>query len=285
MSTKKKPPNKIKIPKEFQITRKQCKARTNERGLLASLPQIASTISNPHYSLQCLINNNKPISLYNTNVYYYCSNYLVNNVKLQILADKVKVKTILVKKDKQNVSILICYLNTKYEQTAYLCAFINKTILDATQEEQIRIYSFNQPYNYLLGELYGYTPKEIRGYYLNRYILKSLPPKIKSKMMKYITESNFDLNFVSHKTKLERLYNALKKVDNFADFDSKYLPMKDRSDKLKQDIINSKKYKAFVKLTKPQPFVFHISELQKTFPDDYNKLKPILTKFQKSLSK
>lgn len=274
---------KTKIPEAFKLTKSQCKAVINERGLLSVLPSLAQTVTPQHYPLLCVMNDVKPISFFTTNSYLYCPNRLINNIRIQIMADKMQVKTILIKKDKQDVSSFICYTNTGYVERAYLCAYFSQQLMDATPEEQQKLISFNSPYNYILGELYGYTQEEIRGYYLNKYILKSLPPKIKSKMMKYISESNFDLDFVSYKTKVQRLYNALKKVDNFADFNSKYTGIKTRATQFTEDAIKTNKYKAFRKRVKPQKFKFDLAELKSTFPDEYKKLMPEMKKFQKSL--
>lgn len=276
----------MKIPKEFRLTKAQCKASTNEKGLLSKLPPLADAISVVHYSLICLLNGNKPVSQYSTNSYFYCPTRLISNIKIQILADVMKVKTILIKKDKHNVSQYVCYLDPQYEESAYMCAYLNKIVYyDASPKEQKKMISFQQPYNYLFGKLYGYSDKEIRGYYLQRYLLKSVPPAIKAKMMKHVSESNFDLDIVSYKTKLERLYTALKKVDNFQDFDSKFRIIANRAQRLADDISANPKYKAFKRTTKPKPFKFNITELKDTYPDDYSKYAPTLIRFQKSLTK
>ncbi len=272
-----------KIPPEFRIKSNQCKAMTDEKGILSKLPPIAKTISPQHYSLLCVINKNKPICTYSSSDYIYCPNKLINNIKIQLLSTKFKVQTILIKRDKQGVENYICYLNPEYEDRAHICAYINKLIIDSSPDEMAKMHSFSQPYNYILGYLYGYSEKEIRGYYLQRYLLKSLPPKIKSKMMKYIEESNFDLDFVSYKVKLERLYKALKKVDNFKDFDEKFAQIKIRANITEKEIVSSNKFKAFRRSVKPKLLKFSISDLKTTYPDDYKKLAPQFTKFQKSL--
>lgn len=274
----------MKLPKEFTFKKSHCKALTNEKGLLSTLPPIASTISTYHYSLACLMSGVKPISMYSTTSYFYCPNKLMNNVKLQILATHMKVKTILIDKDQRYGTNMICYIDPKYEENAYLCAYITKLIFhDVSANKQQKMISFNQAYNHILGTLYGYTEPEIRGYYLQRYLLKSLPPKIKSKMMKYVSNSNFDLDIVSYKTKLERLYKALKKVDNLADFDSKYSRIIEQSQYIIDDIKKSKGFKSFVKKTKPKLFKFDISELKESYPDEYDTYAPKLKKFEKSL--
>lgn len=276
----------MKIPKEYILKKSQCKAQTDEKGLLSKLPPIASAISPQHYSLVCVLNGAKPICSYTTNTYHYCPNKLIDNVKLQILASHMNVKTILVAKESSDSFAYICYIDPKYKDNAQLCAYITNMIAkEPSPERQSKMLSFNQAYNYILGIIYGYSEAEIRGYYLQRYLLKSLPPKIKRKMMKYVEDSNFDLDIVSYKTKLERLHTALKKVDNFSDFDTKYKRIVGTAQSVIDDIKASRKYKTFVKSHQPKPFKFDYKELKNTYQDEYKTYAPIFAKFEKSLTK
>ena len=275
----------MRIPKEFKLIKKQCKATTNEKGLLSELPPITKTIGIVHYPLLCVLNDCKPMSHYINNSYQFCYNKLLNNCKIQIMASVDNIQTIIFYKDKQDNMEMICYKDSKYEEQAYLCVYLNKLLRDATDTTRLKLLSFNNSYNHLMGKLYGYSEGEIRGYYLQKYLLKSLPKKIKSQMMKHITESNFDLDFVTFKSKMIRLYNALKKVDDFKDFDEKYNQIKHNSDKMGLDTLNSKEFKSFKRSIKPKPFKFEIAELTTTFPNEYSKLAPKLTKFKKSISK
>lgn len=277
---------KIVIPKEFRVKKSQCRAMTNERGLLSQLPALSQTVSAQHFSLICMLNGNKPISQYSSNAYFYCPNRLMNNLKTQILAETMKVKTLVYHKDKSVNQIMICYLDQAEEERAYICAYLGKQIYFETgAEKQRKMLSFHQPYNYIFGKLYGYSDAEIRGYYLQKYLLVSLPPKIKSKMMKYISNSNFDLDIVSFKTKLERLYNALNKTDGFKDFDEKFKTIISSSLPILEKIKKDPKFKAFVRNTKPKPFKFDMKEFKEMYPDDYDKYEPKIIKFQKSLTK
>jgi hypothetical protein len=277
---------KMKIPKEYVLKKTQCKAQTDEKGFLSKLPPLASAISPQHYSLACVLNGLKPICSYTTNAYYFCPTKLIDNVKLQILASHMNVKTVLISKENSDSSGYICYINPKYKENAQLCAYITNMIFKETSpEKQTKMLSFIQAYNYILGFLYGYSKAEIRGYYLQRYLLKSLPPKIKTKMMNYVSNSNFDLDIVSYKTKLERLYTALKKVDNFSDFNTKYKCIIVTAPSIIDEIKASKKYKTFVKSHQPKPFKFDYKELKNTYQDEYKTYAPIFAKFEKSLTK
>ena len=272
----------MKIPKEFKVKKKDCKASTNSKGLLSSKTKLSKTMSNDHYLMLCLINGNKPLCEYSSYEYELCPNKLINNVKVQIIANKANISTILVTKhlDKKH---MICYNDVKNRENAYLCAYLMKTIIEAKPEEQHKYYLFNKPYHYILGKLFGYSYEEIRGYYLQRYMLKALPPKIKKKMN--VEESNFDLDIISYKTKLEKIYKALEKVDNFKDFDIKYKVIKQEAFGVVEKMLDDKKFKKYKQYTKPVIFKFKIDELKNTYPDEYKKLKPILLKFEKSLTK
>lgn len=275
----------MRIPKEFKLTQNQCKAPTNKQGLLSKLPPIAKEVGIEHYPLLCMLNNCKPMASYSNNSYQFCYNKLLNNAKIQIMASIDDVKTITFHKDKQNNAEMICYKDKKFEERAYLLAYLEKMLREAPEKERTKLISFNSSYNYLMGELYGYKDEEIQGFYLQRYLLKYIPPKIKSKMMKYVTDSDFEWDFISFKTKITKLYDALKKVDGFKDFETKILEIKSNRQLMAQNILNSKKFQSFKRTHKPERFKFDISELKDTFPDDYTKLAPKLNRFKKSLTK
>jgi len=156
-------------------------------------------------------------------------------------AHKMKVKLVPIKHEGGLGSEYVAYLDDKERIKALTYKYFTEVVNVPGENSKGNI--TETPY--IHGTLFGYSPEDIRGYYLRFYLLKGLPDKFKDPLEE-IEEANGN-KFVQPDQFYDRRYQYVKKADKFADFDVKYEKIRKKALEEMKRVSKSKEFEKFVK--------------------------------------
>lgn len=275
----------MKIPLKLKINRCSSISRINSKGLVSK----SSIKQNRINRLLCLLNEKRKYDIINPYAFYkskYTPNDFLKYTEALLLLIKMnKIYSLNVfnkiNKSYQNVFVLTYDLNNV---NPYIIQYLEMT---NTYRKKLRNKNI---YDYVRAKALGINEKVIRGIYLFLYIIrKDYPQQLrdfieeKEKKLKRRELENIK-DFEN--TTVKRISRYLKEYDDFAKFDQHYLNIKLLGDDEYKRLIDTSKFKSFMRKEKHKAKKFKMNPLDAIEPEILNDIpKSFFTKYEKLLKK
>ena len=196
-----------------------CLPFSKETGELIEENQTYKLLGNDYYIVLCLLKNDIKITeIFYPKIQAHSKKSLSEKVKLYRGAEKEKIKYIILEKsilDPAQNHIIIFREKNKKE------AFIYKYLFDNYNAKGLF-----DPINYASHYLSGYQENQIRARFIFKYISRQYPEELTPEFNK-IEKQN-----ISQKDKYLKKYHAIKRFDDFIDFNKRYDKMRSEGIKL-----------------------------------------------------
>ena len=217
--------------------------------------------------IYCLLNGYLDTTDFADKIITYNKTYLYKRLKLLIDAENAGMKMIY-SFENNGTKYYSVFLDNLYLDKAYLYAYIfyyTKHYLSPLEQRKLSVpFSY---YPYVLGKLLNYRERDIRGFYILKYIItwhKSQSPaihKILQKIRKDTEISIQNIDIKAYQSLYKKQYHAIKNYDDFTHFDTLYNNMRIKANQFFNKILSTKKFIKFKKERRPIPFKFNLKTL------------------------
>ena len=249
-----------------------CAQFINEKGFISSKANLELIKYGTLSCIPSVIKGDTKITSINISQITDTIQYCIDRLTMMMIAEKHKMLSITT-----SSHITFCH-SILYILDAYILSYLNYQIYVKKNSKYMK--DINKIFSVLLfigRKFQTKNYKFVRGYFLFRYINHGIPAELEQKISKYIKYAK------SSKQHYINRYNAIKKVDNFKDFNKKLAETDILATKLCDKIRNSNEFKAFTKTHPVKEFEFNVYKFIKKHNLDTPTLRIRLKQIENSL--